>query len=49
MLYRDTKDIWPIVKQLHMVSPCDLIASEPSEYFNRSKLTLLMFKKVLPL
>ena len=39
-------DIWPVVKQLDSVSPCDLIANEPSEYFNRSKQTLLMFKKV---
>ena len=27
-------------------NPCDLIADEPSQYFNRSKQTLLMFKKV---
>jgi hypothetical protein len=39
-------DIWPVVKCLDSANPRDLIANEPSQYFNRSKQTLLMFKKV---
>lgn len=38
-------DMRTLIESLRSVDPCELIASEPSSYFNVSKRTLLMFKK----
>jgi hypothetical protein len=41
-------DLSALIKTLEHADPCDLIAAEESPFFNGSKRTLLMFKKVLP-
>jgi hypothetical protein len=41
-------DLPQLIRSLEHVDPCDLIADSPSHYFNASKRTLLMFKKVIP-
>jgi hypothetical protein len=39
-------EVGQLIKALSHVNPCDLIADCSSPYFNASKRTLLMFKKV---
>jgi hypothetical protein len=41
-------ELGQLIKALIHVNPCDLIADCSSPYFNASKRTLLMFKKVSP-
>lgn len=41
-------EVGQLIKTLSHVNPCDLIADCSSHYFNSSKRTLLMFKKVPP-
>lgn len=40
-------DFTLLLKSLEHANPCDLIADQASDYFNSSKRTLLMFKKVM--